>query len=79
MMVETASGEMTVAPGQRVDIAMVNQDVSADGDEGGYSPIRNIALYAAEAAVLVGGIYFLTTIDGNSGSNDNNDGSPSSP
>ena len=76
MIVETASGEMTVAPGKQVNIDMANQDVSADGDEGGSSPIRNIALYAAEAAVLVGGIYLLTTIDGNSS---NNDGSPSSP
>ena len=79
MMVETASGEMAVAPGKQVNIAMVNQDVSAGGDEGGSSSIRNIALYAAEAAVLVGGIYLLTTIDGNSGSNGSNDGSPSSP
>ena len=76
MMVETASGEMAVAPGKQVNIAMVNQDVSAGGSEGGSSSIRNIALYAAEAAVLVGGIYLLTTIDGNSS---DNDGSPSSP
>jgi hypothetical protein len=79
MIMQTASGEMAVAPGKQVNIATVNQDVSDDRDEGGGSSIRHIALYAAEAAVLVGGIYLLTTIDGNSGSNDSNDGSPTSP
>jgi hypothetical protein len=78
MMVETSNGEMAIPPGKQVTIALVNPDAPvAEGDEGGSGGIKRIGLYAAEAAVLVGGVYLLSTIGGTSSNDD--DGSPSSP
>ena len=77
MTVETSSGEMVVTPGKQVTIAMMDPDppAAASGGGGGFSLAEDIALGVAGTAVIVGGIYALTTVDWN----DNSDGSPSSP
>jgi hypothetical protein len=79
MMVETASGEMAVAPGEQVSITTVETDAYVAGDEGERSTMTYVALGVAQVAVLAGGIYLLSTIGGSSNSNNKSDGSPSSP
>jgi hypothetical protein len=77
MVVETASGEMAIAPGKQVTIAMVNSNPStaAAEEEGGSTLVTDIALGVVGAAVLVAGGYALYKIDWESSSS----GSPSSP
>ena len=80
MMVETASGEMAVTPGNAVTIAPIGTATSAsvygEGEES--TLVTDIALGVAGVAVLATGVYLLSTFDGNR-SNKKSDGSPSSP
>jgi hypothetical protein len=80
MMVETASGEMAVTPGNAVTITPIGSATSASASgEGEESTLgTDIALGAAGVAVLATGAYLLSTTDGNR-SNEKSDGSPASP
>jgi hypothetical protein len=80
MIVDTASGEMAVTPGEQITIAAVNPDPPAAGTGGerGSSLATDIALGVAGTGVIVGGIYALAVaFDGGNGSDGG--GSPSSP
>ena len=79
MMVETASGQMAVAPGEQVSITTIETEAYVAGDEGERSTMTYVALGVAQVAVLAGGIYLLSTIGGSSNNKNKSDGSPSSP
>ena len=76
MMVETASGEMAVTPGNAVTIASIGSESSGAvaAETGGLTRNQKIALGAGAAAVLVAGGIALTS-SGGSGSG----GSPAAP
>ena len=91
MMMETASGEMAVAPGNAITIAAVGSETSeaaADGaaaeKTGGLTRNQKYAFGAGTAAVLAAGGVALAIGSGGGGGGgggggDNDDGSPSSP
>lgn len=92
MMMETASGEMAVAPGNAITIAAVGSETSgAAADEaaaaktGGLTRNQKFAVGAGSVAVLTAGGIALASGSGGSGGSggggddDDDDGSPSSP
>jgi hypothetical protein len=95
MMMETASGEMAVTPGNAITLAAADLETSgaaADGtaaeETGGLTRNQKIALGAGSVAVLAAGGFALASGGGGGGSggggggddnDDGDDGSPSSP
>jgi hypothetical protein len=91
MMMETASGEMAVTPGNAITIAAAGSEASgaaadgtAAGETGGLTRDQIIAIGICSATVLAAGGSALSSSSGNSsggggGGDDDGDGSPSSP
>jgi hypothetical protein len=91
MMMETASGEMAVTPGNAITLAAAGSETSgaaADGtaseETGGLTRDQIIAIGVGSATVLAAGGSALASSSGNSsggggGGDDDGDGSPSSP
>lgn len=79
MIVETASGEMFITPGNQVTLALADpaaeNTVSGTGEGSGL--FTNVALGAAGAGVIIAGGIALSKLDWGDGSNGS--GSPSSP
>jgi hypothetical protein len=83
MMMETASGEMAVTPGNAVTIATIGPETSGAAAEGTGGLTRNqkIALGAGTAAALAAGGIALASGSGGSGGGGGggDDGSPAAP
>lgn len=80
MMMETASGEMAVTPGNAVTIASIGEGSSgaSGGDTGGLTRNQKIALGVGSAAALTAGGIALASSSGGGGGGGGG-GSPSSP
>jgi hypothetical protein len=80
MMLQTASGDMAVTPGNAVTIASIGSETSgaAAGETGGgLTGNQKIALGVAGALALAGGAYALSSSGG--GGNGGGGGSPAAP
>jgi hypothetical protein len=83
MMLQTASGDMAVTPGNAVTIASIGSETSgaAAGETGGgLTRNQKIALGVAGAAAVAGGVYALSSSGGGGGNGGGGGGgSPAAP
>ncbi len=84
MMVQTASGEMAIPPGNQITITALDPETSGAfaGKTGGFTRNQKIALGAVGAGIMTAGIFALASSSsggGGSARGGGDDGSPAAP